>query len=128
MSLIKAIISILSIIMIRSYLITHAHGLLSHAQVIDQTAFKHEIFSIKFDEDHATFKGYAFVIEQQHHRDHTTHEISLEFVNSRGESDYFIATLHPANYTTHMQYRSTLMCPHHLFEQMNTVYYPCPVL
>lgn len=99
---------------------SNVHGLYEHATEIDQVNFKHEIFSIEFNERDAIFKGYAFVIEQQHHHNQNTHEISLEIVNSKGESFIFSSKLLPSDYTTHMQYRSTLQCPVALYQQSNT--------
>lgn len=123
MKILKSFISILSIILLRSILFQQIHGLNSTIIGLDQNAFKHELFDISFTDDMVQFKGYAFVIEQQHHRTHNTHTTYLEVVDSKGESTLFLATLHPSNYTQHMQYRGTSICSNTTFYAKNTTCY-----
>lgn len=123
MLLIKSLISLLSILLLRNSLFITINATIP-IENIDQVNFKHEIFSIEFDEAFATFKGYAFVIEQQHHLNNNTHSIQLEIVNSKGESEVFASTLLPSDYTSHMQYRSTSECgPLHIGQRNTTCFY-----
>jgi hypothetical protein len=123
MKILKSIISILSIILLRSFLFQQIHGLNVNLIGLDQNAFKHEIFEIKVTDDVINFKGYAFVIEQQHHRSINTHTTYLEILNSKGESTLFLAQLYPSNYTQHMQYRGTSICSNITYYAMNTSCY-----
>jgi hypothetical protein len=123
MKIIKSIISIISIILLRSFLFHQIHGLNTNVISLDQNAFKHEIFDISFDESMIHFKGYAFVIEQQHHRSSNTHTTYLEIVNSKGESTLFLTQLLPSNYTQHMQYRGTSICSNSTYYAKNTTCY-----
>lgn len=119
MLLLKTLVSLLSVLVLRNSLVVYANAIVN-VEMIDQVNFKHEIFSIEFDETFAYFKGYAFVIEQQHHLNSSTHTIELEIVNAKGESEIFPSTLLPSTYTTHMQFRSTSECAPNQFGQRNT--------
>jgi hypothetical protein len=123
MKIVKTIISIISIILLRSFLFQQIHGLNTNIIELDQNIFKHEIFDISFDEEMIHFTGYAFVIERQHHRSTNTHTTYLEIINLKGESTLFQAQLHPSNYTKHMQYRGTSICSNTTYYAKNTTCY-----
>jgi hypothetical protein len=120
MKYIKAIISIISIIMLRGFLIQSIHGFNPIHVELDQEKFKYEIFSVKLDDNDLIIEGFAFVIEQQHYRTQLTHVTYIELINSRGDKTTFPAVFLPSNYTSHMQYRGTPLCSSIRFRQPNT--------
>jgi hypothetical protein len=120
MKYIKAIISIISIIMLRGFLIQSIHGLNPTHIELNQEKFKYEIFSVQLDENDLIIEGYAFVIEQQHYRTQLTHMTYIELLTSKGNRTTFTAVLLPSNYTSHMQYRGTPLCTTFRLRQSNT--------
>lgn len=120
MKYIKAIISIISIIMLRGFLIQSIHGLNPTQIELDQEKFKYEIFSVELDEKDLIIEGYAFVIEQQHYRTQLTHLTYIELLTSKGNKTTFSAVSLPSNYTSHMQYRGTPLCATFRLRQPNT--------
>lgn len=120
MKYLKAIISIISIIMLRGFLVQSINGLNAVHIELDQEKFKYEIFNVEFDERDLIIEGYAFVIEQQHYRTQLTHATYLELLNSRGDRTTFPAIILPSDYTSHMQYRGTPLCASFRLRQPNT--------
>lgn len=124
MKLAKAIISIISIIMLRSFFVQSIHGFNPIQIELDQDKFKYEIFNVELNEKELILEGYAFVIEQQHYRSQLTHNTFIEIVDSKGESTTFQASPLPSIYTTHMLHRGTPLCGNfNLRQSINKCHY-----
>jgi hypothetical protein len=124
MRLAKAIISIISIIMLRGFLVQSIHGSNAIQINLSQDKFKYEIFNVELNEEELILDGYAFVIEQQHYRSNLTHDTFIEVVNSKGDTILYKASLIPSVYTTHMMHRGTPLCGNNSYRQLiNTCYY-----
>lgn len=124
MRLAKAIISIISIIMLRGFLVQSIHGSNSIQVNLNQDKFKYEIFSVVLNDEELILEGYAFVIEQQHYRSQLTHDTFIEVVNSKGDSTSYQASLLPSIYTTHMMHRGTPLCGNTSYKRLiNSCYY-----
>lgn len=124
MRLAKAIISIISIIMLRGFLVQSIHGFNPIQVELGQEKFKYEIFNVELNEKELILEGYAFVIEQQHYRSQLTHNTFIEIVSSNGDTTIFQASPLPSVYTNHVLHRGTPVCGNFTYRRpINSCYY-----